>query len=803
MSIAQRFRRLRDGAHDPGYEAGIDGLRAVALAAVLCFHAEFAWAKGGYLGVSLFFTLSGYLITSLLLGEAERTGRIDLVRFWTRRLRRLAPASRVCLLLVAACAPLIAASGQPLKLRGDLIASLFYAANWRFLASGQSYADLFIGGPSPVLHFWSLAIEEQFYLVYPAIIAGAVLVGRRLRRAWVPVAVIATLAAASVIASILIADHDIGYYGTHLRAAELMIGGLAAYAVKRRGLDGLRQRPVVWSWLGTAGLVTFLALASTTAQSGTWLTSGGFAAVAVVWSLVVVGALVPGPLRRVLSTWPLVAIGKLSFSLYLFHWPVYLVLTPERTHLAQWPLFGLRIVVSLVVATMSYLLVETPVRTRRFRLEGWVGATAWVLATIAVVVVAVVQLQPGERSTFDQMVDSPDSVVTFDTEPSSTVDTVPASTQSIVVVGSDRSGLLKVRHLAAAAGVEVVDAVDPGCSLLDRSQSCRWIGDDLQQFVAADGSASLVVVAIGRADHAAAQARIAAGGDPGSVELADTYKAIQADLTWVDQVRGILPDVPVVVIDSAPSTDQVDDPITSMVSRQVTRYESTTLLSTADLTSADLFIAEPAGRVRVLLIGDSSSYGVALDLDRIAGERLEVMWAGLENCPLAPVVEIRWWQGAQWTLDDCLKTQAGWPALIAKFKPQVVVAVESLPEHSEQRYAGDDRWYVAGDQRFIDEHDAAIQRIVDATAPFKSSILVVDSAGTEERVTRWNDYIATWPSRFERVSLVAIGDWILAAEAAAGHSLRPDGIHLDDATLLELVRTIYLPAVEGAATTSA
>jgi len=235
-----------------------------------------------------------------------------------------------------------------------------------------------------------------------------------------------------------------------------------------------------------------------------------------------------------------------------------------------------------------------------------------------------------------------------------------------------------------------------------------------------------------------------------------------------------------------------------MMGRQITRYESASLVPTVDLLAADLFIAEPPDRVRVLLIGDSSSYGVTLNLDRLAGDRLELMWAGLENCPLAAVVEIRWWQGAQWTLDDCLKTQAGWPDLIAKFQPHVMVAVESLPEHSEQRYAGDERWYVAGDQRFIEEHDAAIQRLVDATAPFGTSILVVDSAGTDERITTWNAYIATWPTRFERVSIVAIGDWILAAEEAAGRSLRPDGIHLDDATLLELVRTIYLPAVEAA-----
>ncbi|MDQ3106756.1 MAG: acyltransferase family protein, partial [Actinomycetota bacterium] len=129
---------------------------------MLAFHAGFAWAAGGYLGVSTFFTLSGFLITSLLLEEQRQTGRIDLRRFWTRRFRRLLPASLLTLAVVTVAATTLATPEQLAGLRADVLAALLNLANWRFLVEGRSYGDLF-SAPSPVLHFWSLAIEEQFY----------------------------------------------------------------------------------------------------------------------------------------------------------------------------------------------------------------------------------------------------------------------------------------------------------------------------------------------------------------------------------------------------------------------------------------------------------------------------------------------------------------------------------------------------------------------------------------------------------------------------------------------------------------
>jgi peptidoglycan/LPS O-acetylase OafA/YrhL len=142
----------------------LDGIRGVAVAAVLLFHAGFSWAKGGYLGVSIFFTLSGFLITSLLVREWGSDHRIDLRAFWARRFRRLMPAALVTLAGVCVLAWALGSHEQLHTLRLDVWAAVAYVANWRFLYAGRSYADLF-AAPSPVQHFWSLAVEEQFYFL--------------------------------------------------------------------------------------------------------------------------------------------------------------------------------------------------------------------------------------------------------------------------------------------------------------------------------------------------------------------------------------------------------------------------------------------------------------------------------------------------------------------------------------------------------------------------------------------------------------------------------------------------------------
>ena len=175
---ASQVRWQADGAKPPlTHLPALDGIRGLAVLAVFAFHAGFGWAPGGFLGVSVFFTLSGYLITRLLLDDGWTHDHIDLLRFWARRVRRLLPAALVTIAFVMVLSATVLRV-QPGVVRGDALAALAYVANWRFLFTGQSYTALF-AAPSPLLHFWSLAIEEQFYLVYPLVCLGVIAIAGR------------------------------------------------------------------------------------------------------------------------------------------------------------------------------------------------------------------------------------------------------------------------------------------------------------------------------------------------------------------------------------------------------------------------------------------------------------------------------------------------------------------------------------------------------------------------------------------------------------------------------------------------
>ena len=341
-----------------------DGLRGLAVVAVLLFHSRLSGARGGFLGVSAFFTLSGYLITSLLLAEHARSGRISLRAFWMRRGRRLLPAAYVALAGILAFGATIATVDQARALRGDVLSALTYVANWHFYLSGRSYAHLFTA-PSPVLHFWSLAIEEQFYLVFPLLLFGIIRMARG--RRWVVGAFLTAGIAASIVAgNVLLASRGESrvYYGTDTRAAELLIGALLAVVFAPRDIStrhvGRSTRAAI-AVAGAAALAVMVWWWATVEQSDRWLYRGGFALHACLTAIVIACALVHSPLSRALSWRPLVGLGVISYGVYLFHWPIYLWLSPERTGLSTLPLLALRLAVTLVVAVMSYRLLERPV----------------------------------------------------------------------------------------------------------------------------------------------------------------------------------------------------------------------------------------------------------------------------------------------------------------------------------------------------------------------------------------------------------------------------------------------------------
>lgn len=364
------------------YQPALDGLRAVAVAGVLLFHAFAAsgttgWFRGGNLGVSVFFTLSGFLITSLLLAESRSTGRILLGRFWARRIQRLVPAATT----VTAAVLVLHGLGLLTTRPADVVATLWSATNWHIIAGGDDELLATVLGPfGPT---WSLAVEEQAYLVLASL---AWLAGRLGR----PRLLLGLGAATAVVVALAVALTSGDWsprveFGTDARAGEIALGVALALVVERWPGALARFRPAVSS-LGVIAGIVLLALFLVADYSPPWLLHGGFLAVAVCSSTVIASALVESPVRRVLSWPPLVAIGTASYALYLVHWPVYLVLDAERTGTTGFPLVTIRVVAAALVAVVLHLLVEQPLRRRHTSTGVVVGA--WLATAVALSAVA-------------------------------------------------------------------------------------------------------------------------------------------------------------------------------------------------------------------------------------------------------------------------------------------------------------------------------------------------------------------------------------------------------------------------------
>ena len=350
------------------YITGLDGIRALAVMAVLFYHAEAPWALGGFLGVETFFVLSGYLITSLLLAERHSTGRIDLRAFWLRRARRLLPAVWLLLMVLPVLAILFGQDALP-RLREDIPAALFYITNWVYIVREVPYFEAF-GRPPLLQQLWSLAVEEQFYLLWPLLLAGILHVVKNHRHALL-ITTLALIALSSVWMAVLYTpetDPLRVYYGTDTRAAGFLVGAALSmlWAPRHAAMARVRGAAELFGW---AGLLALMILYTQLNEFQPFLYRGGILLTALASALLIVGASSAGTLlSRLLELPPLRWIGSRSYSIYLWHWPVFMLTRPGfDLELPALPVRIAQVLVSFALAECSYRWVEVPVRQHGFR----------------------------------------------------------------------------------------------------------------------------------------------------------------------------------------------------------------------------------------------------------------------------------------------------------------------------------------------------------------------------------------------------------------------------------------------------
>ena len=347
------------------YMPGLDGLRAIAVLAVIAYHIDPGWVPGGLLGVGVFFTLSGYLITDLLLGQREATGRIHLSDFWLRRARRLLPALFLLLAVVVAWITLLNRSQLP-ALRGDVLAAAAYVSNWWNIVREASYFARF-GPPPPLDHLWSLAVEEQFYLIWPwLLLLGLRFVPGRYRLAGLTLAGAALSAAAMALIYQPGVDPTRVYEGTDTRAFGLLVGAALAMVWPSRELLADRitlRRRLLLDGVGVAGLVIIGFLILRTNEYSPFLYKGGIVLLSVATVLTVTALVHPASWLGVAVGWtPLRWLGVRSYGIYLWHFPIIVLTAPSMQEKASLTLQLLQVVATIAVAALSWQYFEEPIR---------------------------------------------------------------------------------------------------------------------------------------------------------------------------------------------------------------------------------------------------------------------------------------------------------------------------------------------------------------------------------------------------------------------------------------------------------
>lgn len=481
-----------------GYQPSLDGVRALSVVAVILYHAGFGWMTGGFFGVEVFFVVSGFLITSLLIEERDRNRRIDLRQFWVRRWRRLLPALFAMLLVVSVWAVFFGTAEQHTQLRRDLPWGILYLANWGQILSDTPY---FAGTPTLLRHLWSLAVEEQWYVLWPLVFMAIALRGRsdrRLGRGLVTVSL--GVMVATAVAHVAGVSTNFLYLSTLTRSSGLLLGAALAFLWRPWRVTG-RPRPQAGATLDAVAALAVLVLV------GSFLVGHVSSGATYLWQLPLVTlastALVAvvvhpwaGVSRRVFGSRPLVEIGKRSYGLYLWTWPVSRVCD---AYSGSWSRFAVAMLLAVPLSEACYRWVETPIRKgavgRWFadrRTPGWGTIAACSVLGTASLVLPLAAFYRAAPPTFDAALDSGSGDVVFELQPGDAtgttvvapgpVETTPSTTPSpvtspnlprrLVIVGDSMAHSLKVN---LPDGIETTFAASDGsvegCSVYDSGKA--------------------------------------------------------------------------------------------------------------------------------------------------------------------------------------------------------------------------------------------------------------------------------------------------------------------------------------------
>jgi hypothetical protein len=565
--------------------------------------------------------------------------------------------------------------------------------------------------------------------------------------------------------------------------------------------------------MGIVALGAYVYIATHAHTSDNWLYQGGLSAFSLISCLLIVSVLVPGPIRKLMSSRPMVAVGKITYSLYLFHWPVFVVLNQDRMGFDGVALSLVRIGVTFAFACLSAWLIENPIRFRKLLPKPkWAGVGMIGSMVVAFIVIAAVSPR-GPVALAG--VNAPDEMVEF-TQPSTSItsETPTRAPLKILVLGSES---IVVSDIKAAIGdsipIVIVSGIQPGCAIRPSAETiegCESFSSVAQRLIL-QSKPDVAVLSVGQAERKLlAELQSNVQMTLGNVNESELPLQIQLSTEIVKDILQPLVTIPVIVVDYGETdvfSGQLDD-ADMRLDQAITLHQPSMEELAEQLAFVDNKLQGEDRRERVMVIGDSTSYGISAAINNVAGDQYSVLWAGGRNCPLVEAEKVRWWDGAEFDMTSCPTLLPEWDEAFESFAPSVVVMVYSVPEQAEQKYVDDENWYTIEDPLFVEKHDAAMEELVAACDERGIELLLLNSpeihggalGGAQfaqlERVSAWNALMQTWLTRWPQIRSVDWASMVVAAEATPG-SLRGDGVHMLQSDLDAVVKAGIIPLLDS------